>query len=176
METSAAWPSFYSFTVRRREKMEKWFAVMERVREYSGIVSVSSYRWDEKSVHVASRDFHSLPTNPVISHKVIIQKTDFSLWWCKSSWTGDKLLNAGLFVTFNNRTLLKYMFLQLVTLLIKSQRMNSKYSTLQGCLFSPSQFKLEVEHSSNCRGGLRLPFESRSHRGYARVTHASAAL
>lgn len=53
-------------------------AVMERVREYSGIVSVSSYRCDEKSVFVATRDFHSLPTNPVISHKVISQKTDLS--------------------------------------------------------------------------------------------------
>lgn len=48
--------------------------MMERVIEYSGIVSVSSYRRGDKSVHVATRDFHSLPTNPVISHKVIIQK------------------------------------------------------------------------------------------------------
>lgn len=61
------------------ENGEMIFAVMERVREYSGIVSVSSHRRGEIFVHVDSRDFHSLPANPVISHKVIIQKTDFSI-------------------------------------------------------------------------------------------------
>ena len=44
-------------------------AVMEKVGEYSGVVSVSGHRRGEKSVRVAARDFHSLPTNPVISHE-----------------------------------------------------------------------------------------------------------
>ena len=42
------------------------------VMECSGILSVSSYcpGEREKCVHVATWDFHSLPVNPVIGHKV----------------------------------------------------------------------------------------------------------
>lgn len=44
-------------------------AVMERVIEYLGTVSVSRYSRGEKSLHVVTGDFHSLPSNPVISRR-----------------------------------------------------------------------------------------------------------
>lgn len=65
-------PHEWAFTHFQFDQGRKWGndfrdeAVMERVVEYSGIVSVSSHRRGGKSVHVFNREFHSLPTSPVI--------------------------------------------------------------------------------------------------------------